>query len=988
VALEKVFDGVLAARRFVQANPRERLLLLLHKDFGDRADLDRSEFYAWATRPSLIEPIDDLIAGRRQPDEETRALLADEIEPCLYRVQESDRADLAGEIAQALVRGYPLALKEFAEFGQLLANKIDMQAATSHEEHSEMLGILRRLDQGNADSELARMLLVGSLEQVGQAANSRRAEEMAASGQFPAAAAVYLEIADAFAVSGTGTLAESYRLRAAAMYERAGRTEDAAELLEQVARDRIARRAQESVFTTRELERLLGKTPLVRAMEACANWPELGYATDWLREGIADEDQTERRLRFQAALAEIESMIGDPETILADAQELQGELSAGPRLAIELDRIAARESESPDKADTAWAALEEWAETVADPASRGRCWSRRGLQLANRGDLAGARSAYRRSMAAWAEEPGSQEQVAEAFFSLQAAELLLGEWAAIDFDLRPVAASLRGAPGTPAAIARRLQHAAADARIRQSFPDAHRDNWLALAEHRSYGSLQGILEVGAQLAELYVATGRAPAAISLFVSAGKGKEAAQLVRGLSPTSVAAALSTGGAPWQRAAAYQVLVASGANAPDELVALFAEQLLADSDPTRRDFPESLRLAAAHAVASVTLQMPDHLKPVAFERLEVSVLDMRALDLGRASARSLIRLTQIGEYDAAERLVELFLGDRPQQDIDPSWVGDLIAENDALRTQVLAAARDGNEQALEALAWANYEDDADDALRAAATEQVTLFAKAVSREESVDGTPRTVAHHMGIRFPLGGLLARLADSDANAALAAHLRTIAFDEADAESSRASALDGLFNMAAQLDGSVRAELVDEIRPLAFGEYERSDVERSEVDPLRRFQLRHDVVDLLQASAIGLAARFVALDTEVGYLQDAVDQALVHPTPRVRAAALDALARVPSLVPPAELASLLRDSDDQVARQAVKAMAAHQAEWFDENLQELTTHPSYSVRMLVLMVAREKGQAEVLRAMAERDPNSYLRGLARRDLRELEGDGA
>jgi hypothetical protein len=32
VALEKVFDGVLAARRFVQAGPRERLLLLLHKD--------------------------------------------------------------------------------------------------------------------------------------------------------------------------------------------------------------------------------------------------------------------------------------------------------------------------------------------------------------------------------------------------------------------------------------------------------------------------------------------------------------------------------------------------------------------------------------------------------------------------------------------------------------------------------------------------------------------------------------------------------------------------------------------------------------------------------------------------------------------------------------------------------------------------------------------------------------------------------------------
>ena len=376
---------------------------------------------------------------------------------------------LASEIAEALVRGYPLALKEFSEFGQLLANKLDAQGAESHEQHSEMLGILRRLDREGEDSDLPRMLLAGSLEPVAQVENARRADELAADERFTDAAAVFLEIAEAFDAAGTGDprreLPHAGRgdVRAGGKY--AGRGPAA----RRVARARIARRAQESWFTTRELERLLGQTPFVRAMEAWANWPELGYATDWLRQAIAEEDDAERRLRFQAALAEVESLTGDPDVVLAETDDVQGNLEPGPRLSIELDRIAALELRGPEEADAAWVRVEEWAETLAAPASRGRCWSRRGMQLAERGDLDGARNAYRRSMAAWADEAGSQEQVAEAFFSMQAAELLLEPWSRMDLDLRPVAASLRGARGTPAAIARRLQNSAAAARIRAHF---------------------------------------------------------------------------------------------------------------------------------------------------------------------------------------------------------------------------------------------------------------------------------------------------------------------------------------------------------------------------------------------------------------------------------------------------------------------------------------------------------------------------------------
>lgn len=470
LALNKAFDGLVAARRFVQARPRERLLLLMHRDFGSAADLDRAAFYSWANHPGLVGAIDDLIAGRRQPDAETHAVLAQEIEARLVRTDASGRGDLAAQMAFALLRAYPLALREFAEFGQLLTNKLDAHADQSQEEHSEMLSILRRLDTDADDTEeLSRMLLAGSLAPVGQDENARRAEELVQQEQFVDAARVLEEIAAAFDEAGTPSLSESYLIRAAAMYERGDNPEVAARLLERVAWARIERRARESLTTARELERLLGNTALLRGIKACADWPELAYAPDWLRQAIDEETDPGRRMRFHAALAEVESITGESETVLADAEDVEGDLGPGPRLAIELDRIHALESRSAQAADDAWQEVQEWADTVADPTSQGRCWARRGMQLAYRGDLNGARSAYRRAMTAWAKVPGSQEQVAEAFFSMQAAEVHLGAWQQMDLDLRAVAASLRGGPGTPAAVARRLQNAAAGQRIQGSF---------------------------------------------------------------------------------------------------------------------------------------------------------------------------------------------------------------------------------------------------------------------------------------------------------------------------------------------------------------------------------------------------------------------------------------------------------------------------------------------------------------------------------------
>lgn len=373
-----------------------------------------------------------------------------------------------------------------------------------------------------------------------------------------------------------------------------------------------------------------------------------------------------------------------------------------------------------------------------------------------------------------------------------------------------------------------------------------------------------------------------------------------------------------------------------------------------------------------------MPAALREVTFQRLGAGLTYLRSLDLGRASAVALIRLTQLGEYDASVRLVELFLEGRPLQDIPATWVGDIISADDALKERVLEAARSGHEEAEEALAWAEHEGQDDARLRAVADEQVGRFAAAVTREETVEGTRREVRHRMGIRLELGGLLARYAEESTRVQLAQRMREIALDQADTESSRSSAINALFNMAGQLDAEVRPTVIAEIRPLAFGEYEPNPLESDEVDPLSRFQMRYDVAGSLRGSAIGLAARLASLGSDVDYLQEAVNQALVHSTARVRAAGLDALARVPALEAPANLSLALADPDDGVARQAVKALAAHQPDWLTGNLSAIAQHHSYAVRMLAITILEENGHAPALEVVAGADPNAYLRGLAAR----------
>jgi hypothetical protein len=135
-------------------------------------------------------------------------------------------------------------------------------------------------------------------------------------------------------------------------------------------------------------------------------------------------------------------------------------------------------------------------------ADRGIAYQRRGVFFAWRESLDEAEGAFRRAMAAWADVPGYDEQVGDAFMSMQHAYLINARTTFPDDELRPLAGSLRGGLEVPAAQADRLITEAMSDRLRDQLPNAEQGYWTAYAIQRRTGSLIGTMGSVEALAEL------------------------------------------------------------------------------------------------------------------------------------------------------------------------------------------------------------------------------------------------------------------------------------------------------------------------------------------------------------------------------------------------------------------------------------------------------------------------------------------------------
>jgi HEAT repeat protein len=189
-----------------------------------------------------------------------------------------------------------------------------------------------------------------------------------------------------------------------------------------------------------------------------------------------------------------------------------------------------------------------------------------------------------------------------------------------------------------------------------------------------------------------------------------------------------------------------------------------------------------------------------------------------------------------------------------------------------------------------------------------------------------------------------------------------------------------LFNFVGALPEGVPAEVSAAVLPLARGEYEHSDLESAEVDPLSNVHMSSDTVGMLQAAALKILGRVqqVRPGTATAEVRATVRRAVVHPLGRVRAAAFDDFAPVPEWGDEIDLDPVLGDPDAEVRREAVKAIFARDEQRLGELLPNLVDDPSYGVRSLVINMATKAGRSDVLQTMSESDPDAYLRGLARK----------
>lgn len=971
VGLEKSLDGISTIRRFFDLGPRERLLALLWRNFGDQTQLRRSDFNSWTDFPELTEPIGDLLDGRRGPDA-VRSEIAAALIDRLHRTPVNERESMAAEITEAIVTWYPLVFREINEFGPNVINKLNAFAANQ----DEIRTLLRQSVESRDSVEISEALLAGPVAHVGQEGNAELVQELIDGGRQREAAGVLETIAEALDDAGLQHVGEIYLSRAAKICEEDGDTETASRLIESVIWSRISRRTSLAEVSASNLERVLGNNPTTRAILACAKWPELPEPSRWLSEGIEYDDDPTRKMRFRVQLAQLELLDMKSENVLVLTESISPRLDDEGALSLTLDRIDALEQVGERaEADRLWDAVSVWADTLADNASRGRSWARCGYRLAVRGDLAGSKAAYQRSIAAWADAADSEEQVADSFFSLQAAELLHGEWLNVDHEARLIAASLRQRGATAAGQALRLDTNASAERIAGNLPNAHRGYWFALAEYRSMGSLQGVRDVASRLAELYESTGHRGDAVRLYVEAGKGKEAAALANQTDASAVASVLSLGGAQWQRSATYSVLAALGPAAPVDVVAAFTDQLLNDAALDPPDlFHGAPAESAKKALAGVAFQIHDTKRDRAFAQLSRDVTNERMLDVAKACADVLARATYAGLVDCSELLVELFLGGRVMRDIGPEWIAEIIRENDAAREQVVNAARAGNIDALEALVFSGHDVAQDGLLVNIANKEARSWAEVQTHEVPSDGDTGHSTHHIGIRLELGGLIARFAETGLREVIVDRMLAIAGDDLDSELSRASAINALFNLSPSLDDDQLQAIAESVCHLAHGEYERLDIDRDHTEPLSRFQMRHNAQDQLHAASIRLLGRLRCLSENIVGVAGAIESGLAG-SARLIGAALEAIAWAPDAVDGA-LTGYLEHDDPGVRTRAIDAIEASSPRQLVARLEPLADDSNFSVRCRALMAADKWGDTRLLRRMAQSDPDAYVRTLA------------
>ena len=968
-------------REFFKQDALGRLLVLLHADFGTRTDLGRDVFYSWRDNAELESALRAVLGGQPAVDPfESR--LTELIGERLRRTDPSEVPALAAEIADAVFVAAPYVADGGSQATALLLNRLEQ----GHDR------IIESLSGGGerTPANLAHALVVGPLKHIGASDDVAEAERLANAGEHAAAVAVLSEVAERLDRENLRFAAENLRELAAAHLAASGAVDEAAELLLAIAQSRIDRGAM------RMAEMLLpalrdiidpAQAWLVAGVEARACWAERGDAIDALADAATASEDRADHMTWVAAHVELLALHERWDETEA-AADVDVEPREGPVLQMILDGLDARQVlHGRDAVAERWLELLRWADTIAGPAARAVVWQRRGVSLGRQGEITAAMDAFRRATAAWALLPGFEEQAADAFYSMQAVALTNAVMPP-DMDLRPLAWAVRGGHDTPVAISDRLGHDAMARRLEGKLPDAMAGYLNAYLIHRRVGSLQGTLMGAERLAELYAHAGEPGLAMSFYVKAGKGKEAAKAAAQMTGEAVAQHLDVGGARWERAAAWEVVAAVGRTLPPGFVAQIVDVALdeAEGEPDAWIAPQP-SLVARRALAAISLALPPETHDRVFERLGQYMTEGFPDQMWRA-AEALVLATRAGVIDARAALVARFVEDPANSRISWMWLAKEARDHEVVREALLLAARDGQDAALEPLAAAGLigEDELRDRIDASTTR--VARAVTVTRTPQPDGRVE-ISVGMGVGFEGAGVVARGAAPGARAALVARMIEILTTADEPELNKASAAGALFNMAPVLDDEQAAQVAAVVAPLALGQYEPSQFDIDHAHPLSRWQIRYGSTNQLRVSAIGTLAQLISghpgIDTDP--LRTAVREAIRSGFGPVVAAAFDAAARLPEL-------KLIEDPEEGFFHPDAGVRCNALGAWCARNdgvpppelVDHLVADESANVRLQLAAVAGAAGEAgaQVLARLSE-DPDAFVRAKAAQYAR---GDGS
>lgn len=819
------------------------------------------------------------------------------------------------------------------------------------------------------EPDLAALLLKGPLAATGLEEDVAAAERDQAAGEHARAAERYLDAARRLPADAAPMRARLAR-HAADAYEQAGERDRALMLLLELAADSLCSDDPGGASgTLREASRLAGpeKRPAVEGFFAWENWPDdPESAAAALREAMKAATVAPERWGWAERLSGLLAVTEEWEQLdeLGASLRVPDLLAAGESVGVVLDWLDARER--LERSDEALAqTLLAWA-SGQQPAVEARVRQRVAVVAARRGRIEQAVGLLREAVALWSQAGGRDEQVVEAFDAIATARRLAGEPEFAPPSVR--LAERRGISATPASRARRLERRALRALAREQFIEARHDLILAAAHQRAAGNLRGEMRSRELLARLLEAGERDDEALWWAVSCGDVRRCRRLAGALGWHHAERALRPRGARWERAASWAAVAAAGAAAPVQDVERLAEPLLADAaDDADADAVDAygVMVMARDAAAAVLLQLPAGQRDEALGVLRDELISGQWAARGAADAVAL--LTELGISDEAHVLLEAVLGEnaRAVRGVAGLLIR-LAGERPDVRERIVAAARGGDDEAVDIAAYAGLDEDA---LR-------ERYAQRVERLLALDGPDRT--SEQLISYEPTGVFARYCDPPLQDRVLSHLSGVVVDAARLEANRASAARALGNAADLVGGARAQELLAVVRPLVAPDRLGPAVGG---DRFRRVRIRFGPPEMLVVAVTELAGSLAERTSRTRELATAiVHDAVVSGLPRLWTATAQALLRAPSLPDRIPAEAWLGHRDASV-REWGLALVARRDPMFASapDVARLVGDPHRRVRRALVTVAAERDD-EPARALLDRlvtDPDAEVRAFAR-----------